>query len=110
MWSAINTTPTTTTTTSATGARALRSFAPSRGEGPRTGERREETAVKRQLWFWVLIAIGAGIAFGLVAPGPAKDAKWLADAFLQLIKTVTAPVIFVTVVIGIASPGAMAGG
>jgi aerobic C4-dicarboxylate transport protein len=64
--------------------------------------------VKRQLWFWVLIAIGAGIAFGLVAPGPAKDAKWLADAFLQLIKTVTAPVIFVTVVIGIASLGDMA--
>ena len=50
--------------------------------------------MKRQLWFWVLIAIGAGIAFGLVAPGPAKDAKWLADAFLQLIKTVTAPVIW----------------
>ncbi len=64
--------------------------------------------MKRQLWFWVLIAIGAGIAFGLVAPEAAKDSKWLADAFLQLIKTVTAPVIFVTVVIGIASLGDMA--
>ncbi len=64
--------------------------------------------MKRQLWFWVLVAIAAGIAFGLVAPGPATDAKWLADAFLQLIKTVTAPVIFVTVVIGIASLGDMA--
>src|SRR6201999_2673069 len=72
------------------------------------GERREETAVKRQLWFWVLIAVGAGIVFGLVAPDAAKDSKWLADAFLQLIKTVTAPVIFVTVVIGIASLGDMA--
>ena len=61
--------------------------------------------MKRQLWFWVLVAIGAGIVFGLVAPGPATDSKWLADAFLQLIKTVTAPVIFVTVVIGIASLG-----
>jgi aerobic C4-dicarboxylate transport protein len=64
--------------------------------------------MKRQLWFWVLVAIASGVLFGLVAPGPATDAKWLADAFLQLIKTVTAPVIFVTVVIGIASLGDMA--
>ena len=64
--------------------------------------------MKRQLWFWVLVAIAAGVLFGLVAPGPATDSKWLADAFLQLIKTVTAPVIFVTVVIGIASLGDMA--
>src|SRR4051812_4733897 len=67
-----------------------------------------ECAVHKQLWFWVLVAIAAGIVFGLVAPGPATDAKWFADAFLQLIKTVTAPVIFVTVVIGIASLGDMA--
>ena len=51
-----------------------------------------------QLWFWVVIAIGAGIAFGFAAPAAAKEAKWLADAFLQVIKAVTGPVIFVTVV------------
>src|SRR3954471_20220984 len=61
-----------------------------------------------QLWFWVLVAIVAGIVFGLVAPDSAKKAKWLADAFIQLIKTVTGPVIFVTVVIGIASLGNLA--
>jgi aerobic C4-dicarboxylate transport protein len=61
-----------------------------------------------QLWFWVLLAIALGIVFGLVAPAAAKDAKWLADAFIQLIKTVTGPVIFVTVVIGIASLGNLA--
>ncbi|MEA2383425.1 MAG: aerobic C4-dicarboxylate transport protein [Solirubrobacteraceae bacterium] len=61
-----------------------------------------------QLWFWVLVAIAAGIAFGLVAPDTAKKAKWLADAFIQLIKTVTGPVIFVTVIIGIASLGNLA--
>ena len=61
-----------------------------------------------QLWFWVVIGIGAGIAFGLAAPEAAKEAKWLADAFLQLVKTITAPVIFLTVVIGIASLGDMA--
>jgi len=63
---------------------------------------------RRQLWFWVLIAIVLGIVFGLVLPGPATDAKWLADAFIQLIKTITGPVIFVTVIIGIASLGNLA--
>ena len=38
----------------------------------------------------------------------AEKTKWLADAFIQLIKTVTGPVIFVTVVIGIASLGNLA--
>jgi aerobic C4-dicarboxylate transport protein len=68
--------------------------------------------VVRQLWFWVLVAIVAGALFGLVAPAAAKEAKWLADAFLQLVKTITAPVIFLTVVVGISSLGnaARAGG
>jgi aerobic C4-dicarboxylate transport protein len=61
-----------------------------------------------QLWVWVLIAIAAGIVFGLVAPDAAKGAKWLADAFIQLIQTITGPVIFVTVVVGIASLGSLA--
>jgi aerobic C4-dicarboxylate transport protein len=69
-----------------------------------SGRRRR---VLSQLWFWVVIAIGAGALFGLVAPDAAKEAKWLADAFLQLVKTITAPVIFLTVVIGIASLGDM---
>ena len=56
----------------------------------------------------MIIAIALGIIFGLVAPGPAENAKWLADAFIQLIKAVTGPVIFVTVVIGIASLGNLA--
>jgi aerobic C4-dicarboxylate transport protein len=62
----------------------------------------------KQLWFWVVVAICAGGAFGFVAPGLATEAKWLADAFLQLVKTITAPVIFLTVVVGIASLGDMA--
>src|SRR3954465_8292457 len=61
-----------------------------------------------QLWVWVLIALAAGILFGLVPTDQAKKAKWLADAFIQLIKTVTGPVIFLTVVIGIASLGNLA--
>ena len=64
--------------------------------------------VTRQLWFWVLIGITLGIILGFAAPDTAEKAKWLADAFIQLIKTITAPVIFVTVIIGIASLGDMA--
>src|SRR5215210_7118410 len=70
-----------------------------------SGRRRR---VATQLWFWVVVGIGAGAAFGLVAPDAAKEAKWLADAFLQLVKTIAAPVIFLTVVIGIASLGNLA--
>src|SRR3954471_20095619 len=57
-------------------------------------ERREESAVKKQLWFWVLVAIAAGIVFGLVAPGPATDSKWLPGALPPLIKTGTPPASF----------------
>ena len=49
-----------------------------------------------------------GIAFGLLFEEAALKAQWLADAFIQLIKAVAGPVIFVTVVIGIASLGDMA--
>jgi aerobic C4-dicarboxylate transport protein len=64
--------------------------------------------LRTQLWFWVLVAIVAGIVLGLVAPATAEKAKWLADAFIQLITTITGPVIFVTVVVGIASIGSLA--
>src|SRR5690349_24208146 len=64
--------------------------------------------VVKQLWFWVIVAIALGIVVGLVFPGTAEQSKWLAEAFIQVIKAVTGPVIFVTVVIGIASLGNLA--
>jgi aerobic C4-dicarboxylate transport protein len=78
--------------------------------GRNEGEKPEadRTPVYRQLWFLVLIAIVLGIAFGLLFEEQALEAQWLAEAFIQLIKAVTGPVIFVTVVIGIASLGDMA--
>ena len=69
---------------------------------------RPRRGVVTQLWFWVVVAIVTGAAFGFAAPAQAEQAKWLADAFLQLVKTITAPVIFLTVVIGIGSLGNMA--
>ena len=71
-------------------------------------EDRPRRKLYTQLWFWVLIAIAAGILFGLVAPDTAEKAKWLADAFIQIIQAITGPVIFVTVVVGIASIGNLA--
>src|SRR4051795_7315386 len=61
-----------------------------------------------QLWFWVLVGIVLGIIVGLAAPGVAKQLKILADLFIQLIKVVIGPVIFCTVVVGIASLGNLA--
>src|SRR3954453_8570800 len=62
----------------------------------------------KQLWFWVIVAIALGIVVGLVFPETAIKGKCLAEAFIQLIKAVTGPVIFLTVVIGIASLGNLA--
>ena len=64
--------------------------------------------VYKQLWFWVIIGITAGIIVGLAAPDFAADLKVLPDIFIQLIKMVTAPVIFCTVIVGIASIGSLA--
>jgi aerobic C4-dicarboxylate transport protein len=61
-----------------------------------------------QLWFWVIVGILGGIVFGMLAPDAAKGAKWLADGFIQMIKVIVAPVIFCTVVVGIASIGNLA--
>lgn len=69
---------------------------------------RPRRRVHTQLWFWVLIGITAGIALGLVAPGVATQTKWLADIFIQMIKVIVGPVIFCTVVVGIASLGDLA--
>ena len=55
-----------------------------------------------------IVAIVLGILFGLLFEEQALKAQWLAEAFIQLIKAITGPVIFVTVVIGIASLGDMA--
>ncbi|ACA16757.1 sodium:dicarboxylate symporter [Methylobacterium sp. 4-46] len=59
----------------------------------------------RVLYIQVLIAIALGVLLGYVAPDTAKSMKWLGDAFIALIKMMIAPVIFCTIVHGIASIG-----
>ncbi|NUR63624.1 MAG: C4-dicarboxylate transporter DctA [Catenulispora sp.] len=58
-----------------------------------------------QLYLWVLVAIAAGIAVGAAAPGVAVQLAPLGDSFVSLIKMVITPIIFVTVVTGIAGVG-----
>ncbi len=57
------------------------------------------------LYIQVLIAIALGILLGYVAPEWGKSVKWLGDAFIALIKMMIAPIIFCTIVHGIASIG-----
>jgi aerobic C4-dicarboxylate transport protein len=58
-----------------------------------------------QLWFWVLTALLAGIVVGLVWPSFGTGLRFLADSFIQLIKVVAPPIVFCTIVVGIASIG-----
>ncbi|WP_343698881.1 dicarboxylate/amino acid:cation symporter [Caulobacter sp.] len=56
----------------------------------------------RHLYFQVLVAIVLGGAIGHFAPDTGQALKPLGDAFIKLVKMVIAPVIFLTVVTGIA--------
>ena len=55
-----------------------------------------------QLWFQVLVGTLLGILLGYLAPGAAVAMKPLGDLFIKLIRMMIGPVIFVTVVHGIA--------
>ena len=59
--------------------------------------------IHRRLYVQVLVAILLGVLLGVLAPEQGAAMKPLGDAFIKLIKMVIAPVIFVTVVHGIAS-------
>src|SRR6476659_3951294 len=57
------------------------------------------------LFVQLLVAIVGGIAVGWLWPTFGADLKPLADGFIKLIKMLIAPIIFCTVVIGIAHVG-----
>ena len=56
----------------------------------------------RSLTVWILISIVVGAEFGFDFPEIAKNMQFLSDIFLRLIKTIIAPLIFATLVNGIA--------
>jgi aerobic C4-dicarboxylate transport protein len=59
------------------------------------------------LYVQVLVAIAVGVVFGLVSPEHAAAMKPLGDGFIKLVKMLIAPIVFTTVVVGIAHMGAM---
>ncbi|ATE63157.1 dicarboxylate/amino acid:cation symporter [Rhizorhabdus dicambivorans] len=56
----------------------------------------------RSLYAQVLVAVALGILLGWLAPDIGAQLKPLGDAFIKLVKMIIAPVIFLTVVTGIA--------
>jgi aerobic C4-dicarboxylate transport protein len=59
--------------------------------------------LRRNLTFQVLVAIGLGILTGALAPGFGKSLKPVGDTFINLVKMVIAPIIFLTIVSGVAN-------
>ena len=66
-----------------------------------------KTSLFKSLYFQVLTAIAIGILLGHYYPELGAQMKPLGDAFVKLIKMVIAPVIFCTVVTGIAGMESM---
>ena len=59
-------------------------------------------AQRRSLTLWIVLSMLAGIELGYDAPGVAMPLKVLSDVFLRLVKTIIAPLVFATLVVGIA--------
>jgi aerobic C4-dicarboxylate transport protein len=74
-----------------------------------TGTRNETEAPqsRQTLHLWVLAGIVGGVAFGFIDPALAEKMKPLGDGFIKLIRMVIAPIIFCTVVTGVANVGDM---
>jgi aerobic C4-dicarboxylate transport protein len=61
--------------------------------------------VARRLYFWILVGIVLGSLVGLAAPGAGVALKPAADGFVNLVKMLIGPIVFLTVVLGIAGAG-----
>lgn len=57
---------------------------------------------KRSLTTWILVSMVVGIEIGLDFPVFSQNLKVLSQIFLRLVKTVIAPILFATLVVGIA--------
>lgn len=61
--------------------------------------------VLTNLTFWVLIAIVCGVLLGHFNPEKGQEMKIVGDSFIQLVKIFIGPIIFITIVLGIAGMG-----
>src|SRR5438270_73856 len=71
-------------------------------------EKRRAKAWWKELWVQVLIAMAIGVALGITHPDLAISMQPLGDAFIKAIRMLIAPIIFCTVVHGIAHMADMA--
>src|SRR5687767_12534493 len=58
---------------------------------------------KKSLTTWIMVSMAIGIEIGLDFPAFSQNLKILSQIFLKLIKTIIAPLLFATLVVGIAS-------
>ena len=56
----------------------------------------------RQLYFWVIVAIVAGVLVGWLAPGVGKAMEPVGTGFVALLRTLIGPIVFLTIIGGIA--------
>jgi proton glutamate symport protein len=56
---------------------------------------------------WIFIGMAAGVAIGIAAPGAARQLAPVSAIFLRLIRSIIAPLLFSTLVVGIAGSGDM---
>jgi aerobic C4-dicarboxylate transport protein len=61
----------------------------------------------KNLYVQVLVAIALGVLLGFLAPEWGAAMKPLGDGFIKVVKMLIAPIVFTTVVVGIAQMGAM---
>ena len=64
---------------------------------------------RRSLTPWIFVAMVAGAELGFDAPAVAAQTRVFSDIFLRLIKTIVAPLILATLVVGIAGHGDLKG-
>ena len=64
---------------------------------------------RRKLTPWIFVAMVAGAELGFDAPAFAVQLRVFSDIFLRLIKTIVAPLILATLVVGIAGHGDLKG-
>jgi proton glutamate symport protein len=64
---------------------------------------------RRSLTPWIFVAMVAGAELGFDAPSVAVQLRVFSDIFLRLIKTIVAPLILATLVVGIAGHGDLRG-
>ena len=63
------------------------------------------TVKRLSLTFWIFVGMVAGVALGVWAPGLARQLAPISNIFLRLIRSIIAPLLFGTLVYGIAGGG-----